>query len=139
FGFRDASNYYFASFAEGNDANTSGIFKVSGGTRTQLADISGLITAGTFYPIRVERQGAAIRVFRSGTLAATANDSAFTSGKVGFGSRNDGGTFDDLRVTTGVTTPAPAAAPAVPEPAKSAGIGEFFADLWAGVTSTLSQ
>jgi hypothetical protein len=138
FGFRDASNYYFASFAEGNDANTSGIFKVSGGTRTQLADISRLITAGTFYPIRVERQGAAIRVFRSGTLAATVNDSTFTSGRVGFGSRNDGGTFDDLLVT-GTTTPAPAAAPAVPEPAKPAGIGEFFADLWAGVTSTLSQ
>ena len=39
FGFQDPSNYYFASFSEGNDANTSGIFKVVNGTRTELADI----------------------------------------------------------------------------------------------------
>jgi hypothetical protein len=98
FGYRDPANYYFASFAESNDANTSGIFKVAGGVRTQLADITTGITAGTPYPIKIERQGATIRAYRSTTLAATATDSTFLTGKTGFGSRNDGGTFDDLRV-----------------------------------------
>jgi hypothetical protein len=32
FDFQDVSNYYFASFSEGNDGNTSGIFKVVNGT-----------------------------------------------------------------------------------------------------------
>lgn len=99
FGYQDNSNYYYASFNESNDSATNGIFKVAGGTRTQMVNISNTITAGTLYPIRVERQGAAIRVYRSGNLAAQVNDSTFPTGKVGFGSKNDGATFDDLNVT----------------------------------------
>ena len=35
FGYRDPANYWFASFSEGNDPNTSGIFRVEGGVRTR--------------------------------------------------------------------------------------------------------
>lgn len=76
----------------------SGLFRVSGGTRTQLADITGTIAAGTTYGVRIERVGAAIRVFRSGALVAQATDATFTGGRVGVGSRDDGGSFDDLMV-----------------------------------------
>ena len=99
FGYRDAANYYYASFNESNDSATNGIFKVVGCARTQLADFTSTIAAGTLYPIRIERHGAAIRVSRSGTLLAQVDDSTFTSGLVGFGSKNDGATFDDLTVT----------------------------------------
>jgi hypothetical protein len=123
FGFQDPANYYFASFSEGNDANTSGIFKVVGGTRTELADITAPIVAGTTYAIRIEREGAAIRVYRSGEQVASASDATYSAGKVGFGSRNDGGTFDDLEVTG---PPAPPPQPAPPG---------FLARAWAWVTS----
>ena len=119
FGYQDPANYYFASFSEGNDANTSGIFKVVGGARTELADITTPIVAGTMYPIRIEREGAAIRVYRAGEQVASVSDATFPSGRVGFGSRNDGGTFDDLMVTG-----PPPAPPPPPEPPG------LFARLW---------
>ena len=99
FGFADPSNYWFANFAERNDGTHSGVFRVSGGVRTQVADISGRISAGTMYPVRVERRGGAVRVFRSGALVAQAAVAAFPGDRVGFGSRNDGGAFDNLVVT----------------------------------------
>lgn len=99
FGYRDTSNYYYASFNETNDAGTNGIFRVAGGTRTELADFPSVITAGTMYPVKIERTGSAIKVYRSGTLLASATDATFTSGKIGFGTKNDGAAFDDLKVT----------------------------------------
>ncbi len=112
FGYQDTNNYYFASFNESNDANTSGIFRVSGGTQTQIADITNLIAPSTTYAIKIERAGSAIRVYRNNTLLASATDSTFTSGKVGFGSRNDTCTFDNLIVTQ-VPPPTPTPSPTV--------------------------
>lgn len=124
FGYQDPSNYYFASFSEGNDDRTSGVFAVVGGARTELADIAVPIVAGTVYPVRIERQGQGIRVFRSGEEVASVSDETFVSGTVGFGSRNDGGTFDDLVVTV------PASPPPPPEPQPG-----FFARTWAWIRS----
>lgn len=98
FCYRDPGNYYFASFSEGNDANTSGIFKVADGVRIELADITAPVAAGTLYPVRIERQGPLMRVFRAAEEVGSASDAMFTGGRVGFGTRNDGGTFDDLLV-----------------------------------------
>jgi Fibronectin type III domain len=128
FGFQDPANYYFASFSEGNDGNTSGIFNVVAGARTQLADITVPVAAGTVYPIRIEREGTAIRVFRSGERVASVSDTTFTSGRVGFGSRNDGGTFDDLTIT------APTPPPPPPKPAPG-----FFARVWAWIRSLFTD
>ena len=121
FDYQDPGNYYFASFSEGNDTNTSGIFKVSGGVRTELADITTPIAAGTLYPVRVEREGSAIRVFRAGEPVGSTTDATFAGGRVGFGSRNDGGTFDDLLVTA--PPPPPPPPPAGPRPGCSRGSG----------------
>ncbi len=128
FGYQDPANYYFAGFSEGNDANTSGVFAVVDGVRTELADITTPIVAGEMYPVRVEREGAAIRVFRAGEQVASVSDPTFPSGRVGFGSRNDGGTFDDLVVT------GPAPPPPPPEPPPG-----FFARLWAWIGSLFSD
>ncbi len=123
FGYRDPENYSFASFSEGNDANTSGLFSVVGGQRAELADITVPVVAGAVYPIRVERVGTAVRVFRAEEEVASATDPTFTSGRVGFGSRNDGATFDDLAVT------GPAPPPPPPEPPG------VVAQVWAWITS----
>jgi hypothetical protein len=126
FGYRDPANYWFASFSEGNDPNTSGIFRVEGGNRRELADITSPIVAGAVYPVRVERRGSAVRIFRSGEQVVAVTDAASTDGRVGFGSRNDGGTFDELVVT------GPASAPS-PEARKG-----FFARLWERLSSLFS-
>jgi hypothetical protein len=110
FGYQNPADYWFVSFSEGNDANTSGVFRVSGGVRSELADITSPIVAGAVYPVRVERRGADLRVFRAGEQVAGLTDAASTDGRVGFGSRNDGGTFDDL-VVTGPSPAAPAQQP----------------------------
>lgn len=108
FGYTSYTDYYYVSFNESNDANTSGIFRLNGTTQTQLADITSAITAGTTYSIRIERVGTLVKVFRNGTLAAQATISTLGDGKVGFGSRNDTCAFDNLIVTTaGSATPTP--------------------------------
>ncbi len=99
FNYTDTSNYYFASFNEGNDFNTHGLFRVQAGRVTQLADFTSVISSGVDYSIKVERLGSRIRVSRNGVLAAEVTDSTFTSGKVGYGTRNDPVSFDNLRVT----------------------------------------
>lgn len=132
FGYRDPESYWFASFSEGNDPNTSGVFRVEGGLRQELADITSPVVAGAVYPVRVERQGGALRVFRGGEQVAVVTGAALstpgaTDGRVGFGSRNDGGTFDELVVTG----PAPTA---VPDPPPG-----FFARLWEGLKLLFSD
>jgi len=99
FGFQSYGDYYYASFNESNDGNTSGIFRIAGGTQTQLADISSGISAGTTYAVKIERVGSTVKVYRNGSLLAQATDSALTNGQIGFGSRNDSCTFDNLKVT----------------------------------------
>ena len=89
FGYQDPENYYFFSSNQSNDSATSGIFKVVNGNVTELADVSGAIAAGTNYHVRIERDGNDIRAYRGGTLVASATDATFTSGQVGFGTKND--------------------------------------------------
>jgi hypothetical protein len=100
FGYKDANNYYFASFNESNDAGTNGIFKVVNGTKTQIADFSATTNSGTtLRSIKIERVGNSIKVSRDGQSLGSANDSTYTSGKVGFGTYNNSATFDNLKVT----------------------------------------
>ncbi|WP_438479251.1 hypothetical protein [Oleiharenicola lentus] len=107
FNYSNASNYYFVSLNEQNDGATNGIFKVQAGVQTELADFAALSTANTDYTIEIVRAGSSITVKRNGTTLGTATDSSFTSGYVGYGSKNDGGQFDNLLVNTpsGDTTP----------------------------------
>ncbi len=125
-GYQDPQNYSFASFSEGNDDNTSGLFTVVDGVRSELADIAVPVVAGAVYPIRVERVGTTVRVFRAEEMVASAGDPTFTSGRVGFGSRNDGATFDDLEVTVPAPPPPPPEPPG-PLARMRAWIGSLFA------------
>ncbi len=98
YNYQDIDNYYFASFNEKDDDNTNGVFKVEDGVVTQIANFSSLITAETTYNIKVEKTGDTTKVYRNGSLLSTVKDSTFNGGKVGFGSRNNPATFDNLKV-----------------------------------------
>jgi hypothetical protein len=99
FNYQDASNYHYVSFNESNDGGTSGIFKFVAGVQTQLTDITSLITGGSIYAVQIMKTGNSYQVSRNGTLVASVTDSTFNSGKVGFGTLNDGASFDNLVVT----------------------------------------
>lgn len=98
FGYQDVNNYYYVSLNESNDGDTSGLFKVVGGTHTELDDLSQTVSADVDYTVDVIRSGSGIVVYLNGVEAASASDAALTGGQVGFGSRNDGSQFDDLVV-----------------------------------------
>lgn len=92
-GYQDASNYYYASFSEVNSATSNGIFKVSAGTITELADFSTTIMENVPYKVKVEKSGSNYRVYRNGVSVGSVTDAAFATGKVGFGSRDDDQSF----------------------------------------------
>jgi hypothetical protein len=98
FNYQDASNYYYVSLNESNDGGTNGVFKVVSGTKTELADITSVITAGTMYTVKVEKTGSGIKAYLNGVLVASVSDATFTGGKVGLGTMNDGATFDNVKV-----------------------------------------
>lgn len=128
FNYQNSTNYYYVSFNESNDTGTSGIFKYVAGVKTQLADITALITGGTTYAVQVERTGSTYRAYRNSTLVATATDTTFASGKVGFGTLNDGASYDNLVVT----------APATAAPVFSPGGGTYAAAQSVTITSATS-
>jgi hypothetical protein len=99
FNYQDTSNYYYVNFSESNTATTHGLFKVSAGSLTQLADFSTVIADDTNYIIKLERIGSTINVYRDSTLVATVTDSTFTGGKIGFGGNQALMSYDNLTVT----------------------------------------
>jgi subtilisin family serine protease len=96
FGYKDTNNYYFASFNQSDSTNTHGIFKVQNGVSTQLENFGATITPETTYKVDIRRMGNLIQVYLNGTFYGEAEDSTFTSGKVGFGSKSDKAIFDNL-------------------------------------------
>jgi hypothetical protein len=99
FNFQNTTNYMFANFNEGNDSASNGLFKVVNSVRTQIMDFSSTTAGGTSRRISIRRTGATIKVFRDGVqMGSNVNDSTFSGGQVGVGSRNDAGTFDNFFV-----------------------------------------
>lgn len=111
FGYQDDDNYYYVSLNESNDGNTKGVFKVVSGSPAELADISSSIVSDTDYDVEVVRDGSSIVVKLNSSQVASTSDSSFTGGQVGFGSKNDGGQFDDLLVYGSAAVSAPQFSP----------------------------
>lgn len=107
FNYQNAANMYYVSLNESDDGNTKGVFKVVGGVPTELVNITSSIAADTDYVLEIIRSGTSIVVKLNGSEIASVSDATFSSGRVGFGSRNDGAQFDDLTVdsTAGDVTP----------------------------------
>lgn len=98
FGYQNSNNYYYVSLNESNDGYTKGVFKVVNGSPTELADIGSSIAADTDYTLEIDRSGSSIVVELNSSQIASTTDSTFTGGQFGFGSKNDGGQFDNLVV-----------------------------------------
>jgi hypothetical protein len=117
FGFVNSANYYFASFNESNDTNTNGIFKVKDGAPIEIVNFSALTESGTvLQPIRIEKVGSNIKVYRANSLLGTAIISGTIKGKVGVGTRNNSAVFDNLVVAGSVSGPTPTPSPQTPMP-----------------------
>lgn len=98
FNYQDAGNFYYVSLNENATSNayTQGVFKVVNDTPTELADITASISTDTDYLVEVVRSGSSIVAYIDSTQVASVSDSTFSGGKVGLGSKNNGGEFDDL-------------------------------------------
>jgi hypothetical protein len=120
FDYKDTNNYYYASFNETNDANTNGLFKVVGGVQTQLADFATTTAPGQMVSVGISRTGKTISITQDGAAIATVTDSTFNSGKVGFGARNNGATFDTLVLIGTASTIANPGTPPAPVPSTPA-------------------
>jgi len=108
---QDKDNYYLFTLQSGR------LYKLVNGSYTQLATGSGSFSTGTTYHIKVELNGSSIAISSNGTQVLTASDGTFSKGKVGFGSNNNTGTFDNAEVPGNCTIGINLLRPPVPEPA----------------------
>ena len=105
FGFQTPTNFYYAHIATAADPNAHNIFIVNGKPRTNIAKKTtkgvnwGL---GVWHKVRLERTVAdgSIRVFFDDMAEPimVAEDKTFGAGHVGFGSFDDTGMIDNIRI-----------------------------------------
>jgi len=103
-GYRDPSHFYYVHLAKQADENHNNIFLVDGKPRAPIGETR---TQGTpwddgWHHVRIVRhvEDGLIQVFFDdmNTPALTAHDKTFTHGRIGLGSFDDTGEFDDLQV-----------------------------------------
>ena len=104
FGYQDDSHLYYVHLGKATDDHANQIFIVNEKPRTK---ISTKTTAGTpwtneWHQVRLERnaESGEIKVYFDDmkSPAMTATDKTFGAGRVGFGSFDDTGNFDDIRI-----------------------------------------
>lgn len=114
FGWQDPSHFYYAHLASAADANAHSVFVVNGQPRVSIA---GQRTGGVKW---VEGRYHTVRIVRDtkeGTIKVyfddlhqpviTATDKTFAFGRIGLGSFDDTGNFDDIRVWGNQADPLP--------------------------------
>lgn len=104
FGYQDPSHFYYVHLGKRADDHANQIFIVNDAPRVKISQNS---TAGTpwtdgWHNVRIERDtdGGAIRVFFDDTNepAMVAEDKTFAAGRVGLGSFDDTGDWDQVRL-----------------------------------------
>jgi|GEM_PF-101837 len=104
FGYQDESHHYYVHLGRTSDPHSNSIFIVNGADRVSIADSRNEGTAWDdgWHSVRIAREAESgmIRVFWDDLIrpVMTAFDSAFLWGKIGLGSFDDTGDFDDLKV-----------------------------------------
>ena len=104
FGYTDPAHFYYVHIATKADANANSIFLVNAEPRVSIAKerTDGTDWATGYHLVRIERviESGSIRVFFDDmdTPIMTTDDKTFLSGGLGFGSFDDTGTIDDVRV-----------------------------------------
>ena len=105
FGFQNPTNFYYAHIATAADKNAHNIFLVKDAPRTNIAKETtkgvnwGL---GVWHHVRLERKASdgSIKVYFDDMSKPiiVAEDKSFVSGHIGFGSFDDTGMIDNIRV-----------------------------------------
>lgn len=103
FGFQDPSHFYYSHIATKMDDNAHQIMIVNNAPRTK---ISSFTTQGVewgdkvWHKVRVERiiESGSIKIFYDGTLIQEATDKTFGKGYIGFGSFDDSGKIDNVKI-----------------------------------------
>ncbi len=104
FGYQDPSHFYYVHFGSTADANANSIFIVNGKPRVSIAETR---TTGTkwddeYHTVRVIRDvgSGEIEVYFDDMKkpVMTATDKTFTWGRLGVGSFDDTGNFDDVHI-----------------------------------------
>jgi hypothetical protein len=103
FGFQDPSHFYYVHMATKMDDNAHQIMLVNGAPRKK---ISSFTTEGInwgesqWHKVRVERntEQGSIKVFFDGKLIEEASDKTFGAGHIGFGSFDDSGKIDNIKI-----------------------------------------
>jgi hypothetical protein len=105
FGYVDPSHFYYVHIAKEADPHANSIFLVDGKPRVSIAESRTKGTAWTdgWHDVRLRRAPGSglIEVFFDDMKhpIMTAHDKTFASGRIGLGSFDDTGMFDDLIVT----------------------------------------
>jgi acetyl esterase/lipase len=112
FGYRDPSRFYYVHLAKQADPHAHSVFLVNGKDRVSIASerTSGMEWGDSWHRIRLRREAASgkIEVYLDdfSKPIMTARDTTFPAGRVGIGSFDDTGDFDEIRVRGKVAKPA---------------------------------
>jgi hypothetical protein len=104
FGYQDPDHFYYVHIATQADAHANSIFLVDGAPRVSIAKerTQGTDWGTGYHRVRIERciDSKSIKVFFDDmqTPIMTATDPTFLDGGIGFGSFDDTGHFDDIRI-----------------------------------------
>ncbi len=103
FGLQDPSHFYYAHMATKMDDNAHQIMLVNGAPRTKISSFTteGVKWGeGTWQKVRVERniEDGSIKIFFDGKLIEEAKDKTFGAGYIGFGSFDDSGKVDNIKI-----------------------------------------
>ena len=100
FGYQDDTHFYYAQFSNISDDLHNAIMVVNGDYRMKLnKDIPPpTLMDQNFHNAMVKRNKEKIEVYLDGKLVMQAKDGTFKAGKIGIGSFDDVGCFDDVRI-----------------------------------------
>lgn len=104
FGYQDDAHLYYVHFGKRMDDHANQIFIVNDAPRTKISTSTteGIPWTDEWHQARIERlaESGEIRVYFDDLTkpVMTAKDTTFAEGLVGFGSFDDTGNFDDIRI-----------------------------------------
>jgi len=98
FGYQDFSNYYYAIL--NRSASNTTLRRLQNGVAYDL-DVydPGVLSDQNWHHLKVTRSSGHISVYLDNQLILSGYDNVFLAGKVGVGSKNDSGYFDDICLT----------------------------------------
>ena len=103
FGWRDAGHFYYSHLGKKTDDHANQIFLVNGAPRVKISTktTGGIPWTDDWVRVKVVRKGPEIAVYWKDmeTPVQTAKDETFLSGRIGLGSFDDTGAWDDVVLT----------------------------------------